>query len=685
MISVLERYDDNPIELINSIRRGQNGFRKDSATSDFFIDKIFPLNNDELTLRGTFNASVSYSYVVKMIDGLLDGDVDFEKKIIIKKIMPLLFELNKHNGFLANRSLFLLSECYLLLGDKETSIDYFFQSQRRKNTVGNQKLFVAKFIFGVDVERYFSRKTLKLFTEEDNIYNVCFWHKIKNLCSGVNILNSLSTYINKLTYSEFVSAKPCANIAGNVADDIIFFESINSQMECKCLGLTKLYYICKSDDYTSIAKSKAYYIIALTYCCNDVLKVLHYLTMSLFYKYDVKTAIKIQSLFIDVDEPGLLDALLGQGAKNKTHSFLSSVKYIKDSHSFVTWCTVNINNEVSLLLSIINSGAGDLIKTMARLRLCFLYIRGESCNNSLFRIQRFSKATELLELYKNSSSDSVVDFISDITNSGFYRHQSHLISNSEFGEYIFMENKSSNKLIIVFPSRYSYHVFTSVPSFVKNTCANILFVNNPECNWFSDEEFLRVECLINHVMKGRFEKNNTLCYFGSMGGYAAIKYAIRLKCHVLAFNPQFNLNLWAMERPEDIDRILLNRSVVNLDKISPKDNDGFSGCLLVSRSPADFLAFQSWFENFKNTENFTLIIEKYEFVEHDALISNAYKDTITETLMQRFNSLISYSNNDLKITPPLNVTEQDELITIIKNSTSGSWTIKSKNGLWYLL
>lgn len=142
-------------------------------------------------------------------------------------------------------------------------------------------------------------------------------------------------------------------------------------MECKCLGLTKLYYICKSDDYTSIAKSKAYYIIALTYCCNDVLKVLHYLTMSLFYKYDVKTAIKIQSLFIDVDEPGLLDALLGQGAKNKTHSFLSSVKYIKDSHSFVTWCTVNINNEVSLLLSIINSGAGDLIKTMARLRLCF--------------------------------------------------------------------------------------------------------------------------------------------------------------------------------------------------------------------------------------------------------------------------------------------------------------------------
>ena len=55
MISVLERYDDNPIELINSIRRGQNGFRKDSATSDFFIDKIFPLNNDELTLRGTFN------------------------------------------------------------------------------------------------------------------------------------------------------------------------------------------------------------------------------------------------------------------------------------------------------------------------------------------------------------------------------------------------------------------------------------------------------------------------------------------------------------------------------------------------------------------------------------------------------------------------------------------------------
>ncbi|WP_239183508.1 hypothetical protein [Citrobacter werkmanii] len=81
-----------------------------------------------------------------MIDGLLDGDVDFEKKIIIKKIMPLLFELNKHNGFLANRSLFLLSECYLLLGDKETSIDYFFQSQRRKNTVSNQKLFVAKFI-----------------------------------------------------------------------------------------------------------------------------------------------------------------------------------------------------------------------------------------------------------------------------------------------------------------------------------------------------------------------------------------------------------------------------------------------------------------------------------------------------------------------------------------------------------
>ncbi|MEY4766312.1 MAG: hypothetical protein RI907_2985, partial [Pseudomonadota bacterium] len=129
--------------------------------------------------------------------------------------------------------------------------------------------------------------------------------------------------------------------------------------------------------------------------------------------------------------------------------------------------------------------------------------------------------------------------------------------------------------------------------------------------------------LIEAKVGSRFTPDQVTCYFGSMGGYGALKVAARFGFRAVAFNPQIDLDLWAAYRPGQRDQILGAEGRVNLQDVPPKVWAHAPLYLMVGSHTADRAALDLLLRTLSQVPDGNFIVEKFDDSAHAGLIHRA--------------------------------------------------------------
>ncbi len=180
----------------------------------------------------------------------------------------------------------------------------------------------------------------------------------------------------------------------------------------------------------------------------------------------------------------------------------------------------------------------------------------------------------------------------------------------------------ARKLMIVFSCVDTHHTYTQVPTLSRTLPGHhLLFVNNPELNWYSDAVFDEVVQLIEREVLPRFAREDVTCYFGSMGGHAALKFALHFGFQALVFNPQVDLPLWAAYRPGQREMLLAAREHANVQDAPLAAFEQSPVCYLVGSSTPDREAFARWLARVRECRHGSFIIEKFADPHHAGLVA----------------------------------------------------------------
>jgi hypothetical protein len=194
--------------------------------------------------------------------------------------------------------------------------------------------------------------------------------------------------------------------------------------------------------------------------------------------------------------------------------------------------------------------------------------------------------------------------------------------------------------MIVFSCVYSHDTFASVPSLVQGLPGHhLLFVNNPELNWYSGTAFDEVCRLIELRVARRFARHQVSCYLGSMGGYAALRFALHFGFRAIAFNPQVDLDLWAAYRPMQRALIHAEPARVHLQDVPTKRLARTPIYYTVGATTPDRTAFSLFVELVSRCAQAQLIVEKFADWHHPGLIRRITGGRVPEALQAIENRL----------------------------------------------
>jgi hypothetical protein len=147
----------------------------------------------------------------------------------------------------------------------------------------------------------------------------------------------------------------------------------------------------------------------------------------------------------------------------------------------------------------------------------------------------------------------------------------------------------------------------------------LLFVNNPDGNWYGDAAFDALAALVRQRVLPRFRPEQVCCYYGSMGGHAALKLALAFGFQALVFNPQTDLDLWAAFRPGERERLWSVQRHGSLDDTAVwRDTPTWIAC---GADTADREAFSWLVRLWQHAPHARLLLQKVDDPAHAGLIA----------------------------------------------------------------
>jgi hypothetical protein len=237
-------------------------------------------------------------------------------------------------------------------------------------------------------------------------------------------------------------------------------------------------------------------------------------------------------------------------------------------------------------------------------------------------------------------------------------------------KYLFFENKESDELLIVFSCAGSYSRYTQLKPFYQKNKTNVLFINNPKYNWYHGSEWERTQKIIEQVALKNFKKENIISYFGSMGGYVALRVGLTYGFRTVVFNPQIDLNLWIRHRPSISVRLNQEKELTHLQDLPIELYENTPIYYITSSSMEDVEAFKIFIDKIALCQKGLFIIEKIPDNLHDGIFGLTYKGREQEAILglakmqQRYYPLDSYVKLDNK------VEELEVFWTTVKESMS---------------
>lgn len=201
-------------------------------------------------------------------------------------------------------------------------------------------------------------------------------------------------------------------------------------------------------------------------------------------------------------------------------------------------------------------------------------------------------------------------------------------------EHLWLERPQAQRVLIVFSCVDSHHTFASVPSLVAQADGHhLLFVNNPELNWYADGALDAIDALIVRHVLSRFRPDQVCCYFGSMGGYGAMRLALRHGLRAVVFNPQIDLDLWAVYRPDQRDLMQAPTRRLNLQDATLAEWSRVPLYIMVGAGTADRMALDLLIGRLRQARHANLIVEKFADPHHPGLIARASLRSPVHTLV----------------------------------------------------
>ena len=192
--------------------------------------------------------------------------------------------------------------------------------------------------------------------------------------------------------------------------------------------------------------------------------------------------------------------------------------------------------------------------------------------------------------------------------------------------YLYFKNKKSDKLLVVFSCAFSYAHYTQLRTFYQKNRTNVLFLNNPKLNWYHGKEWDRVTQTIEKIVDKSFNKKDVICYFGSMGGYMALKVGLSYGFKTIVFNPQIDMNIWIKHRPILAPRLREEKELINIQDFDIKAFELTPIYYMTSSSIEDVEVFSIFIQKISLCQQGLFIMEKISDNIHAGVFGKIYKE-----------------------------------------------------------
>lgn len=119
-------------------------------------------------------------------------------------------------------------------------------------------------------------------------------------------------------------------------------------------------------------------------------------------------------------------------------------------------------------------------------------------------------------------------------------------------DFLWFETPGACAVTVVFSCVATHHSYAEVAALRGRLPGqHLLFIRCADKNWYCDDAFDRVHALLQERVAMRFAAADVTCWYGSMGGHGALKFALAFGWRAIVFNPQTDLDLWAAFRPRE--------------------------------------------------------------------------------------------------------------------------------------
>ena len=211
--------------------------------------------------------------------------------------------------------------------------------------------------------------------------------------------------------------------------------------------------------------------------------------------------------------------------------------------------------------------------------------------------------------------------------------------------------QANGELLIVLSCLESRHGFAQVRGLQRALPGHhLLFVHNPEFNWYSADVATQLDTLVRARVLPQFAPAQVTCYFGSMGGHGALKLATRFGFRAVVFNAQTALDLWATFRPHERQRLWAVADGAQVEVPAGRTGPVPSLYLAVGSDTADREALTVLIDSLRCGWRGQCIVEKFPDPFHAGLVRRIARRDIPDFLVQASARLAQLQ--DLPEVPP---------------------------------
>ncbi len=213
-------------------------------------------------------------------------------------------------------------------------------------------------------------------------------------------------------------------------------------------------------------------------------------------------------------------------------------------------------------------------------------------------------------------------------------------------EHLWFERPNAQAVMVVFSCVASHHSYAEVATLRRQLPGHhLLFVNCPDKNWYCDDRYEQVLALLQQQVAARFAAEQVSCWYGSMGGHAALKFALALGWRAIVFNPQTDLDLWAAFRPGERALLWGSQRHRLLGNGRPEPWQRVPLYYACGAATADREALSWLIERLRRCEHLSAVIEKFADPHHPGLMARIAAGPVAPALVRIERRLIELAGS----------------------------------------